>query len=242
MNIQLSNINDFITRQLGALSHLLYPDICIACNERLITVENAFCFECYTSLPFAHQINDSENDFLKHFEGKAKLVHGAALLNFIKTGAIQDIIKKLKYHDRPQYGVILGEIFAKSMSAGNKFGEIDVVVPVPLHPKKEMKRGYNQSYMFAKGIGNILECDVSCDNLIRVKNTQTQTKLDNVSRMKNVKNAFVVSNPDIFIGKHVLVVDDVLTTGSTLLACYFALQDIEGISISFATIATGDLM
>ena len=237
-----NKILNFIKMQWDGFLHIIYPEICIACNDQLIEVENAFCFDCYSKLPFSYQINEPLNDFVKHFEGKVNITHGAALFYFIKSGVVQNIIKKLKYHDKPDYGIKMGEIFGRALSSDNKYGKIDIVIPVPLHPKKESKRGYNQSLMFAKGIANVLKCEINSNNLIRIKNTITQTKLSNQQRMKNVHGAFKVIEPIIFENKHILIVDDVLTTGSTLMACYFALESIKGVNISFATIASGDLI
>lgn len=233
----MSVLKDYIS----SLSHLVFPEVCVACQKNIYTIEGAFCFDCYSKLPFSYQMDEPNNSFIAHFKGKINLNHGAALFYFIKPGIIQDLIKKLKYKERSDYGMLFGNIFGKSMLHGSRFGHIDYIIPVPLHHKKFKSRGYNQSEVFAEGISEIIKCGVDTKTLIRQKNTITQTKLSEIERTENVKDAFVLTDVEKLKNKNILLVDDVLTTGSTLLSCGKILSEIKGINISFGTIAMGDL-
>lgn len=232
-------LNNFI-EYIKSLIHLIYPDLCIACNKRTTDINDSFCLDCYTELPFTNDIDLKENDFKDHFKGKIQICFATSLFYFVKTGVVQDIIKQLKYHGKDNYGIKLGQLFGITFQSSELVKSIDIIVPVPLHKKKEAKRGYNQSRKFGEGISTILNLPLSNGNLIRVKNTLTQTKMNNDARIRNMQNAFYVMNPGEFVNRHVLLVDDVLTTGSTLLECAVTLKDIPGITISMATIAMGD--
>jgi ComF family protein len=165
---------------------------------------------------------------------------GNALFFFVKQGIVQGLIQELKYKNKPQYGIILGEIMGETRFGDAIKENADIIIPVPLHKSKENKRGYNQSKMFAQGLSNSTGKPISINNLIRTKNTSTQTKMNREQRIENLKNAFEVSDAEEFTGKHILLVDDVLTTGSTLLECASVINQIPQIKISFATIAMGE--
>lgn len=229
-----------ITEYLKSFFHLIYPDLCIACNRRTTDINDTFCLDCYTELPFTLHSDLKTNEFADHFKGKIEIRFATSLFYFVKTGVVQNIVKQLKYHGKDAYGIKLGQLFGLSFQNSELATSIDILVPVPLHKKKESKRGYNQSLKFAEGISTKLNIPVSKGNLVRIKNTLTQTKMNNEARIKNMQNAFSVENTKEFENKHVLLVDDVLTTGSTLLECAVTLKDIPGITISMATIAMGE--
>jgi ComF family protein len=232
----LQNIREY----LKSFFHLIYPNLCIACNKRTTDINETFCLDCYTELPFTHHSDLKTNEFADHFKGKIGIRFATSLFYFVKTGVVQNIVKQLKYHGKDIYGIKLGQLFGSSFQNSELATSINIIVPVPLHIKKESKRGYNQSLKFAEGIGTRLNIPVSKGNLVRIKNTLTQTKMNNEARIKNMLNAFSVENTFEFENKHVLLVDDVLTTGSTLLECAVTLKDIPGITISMATIAMGE--
>lgn len=222
--------------------HLIYPDLCIACNKNLPDTNEMFCLDCFTELPFYNFVDFKNNEFTEHFRGKFNLEYGVAMFYFVKSGKVQNIIKQFKYHGKENYAIKMGELFGKLFAETEFVKSIDLIVPVPLHPKKEAIRGYNQSEKFALGINKVLNIPVNSNNLMRIKNTITQTKMNNESRIKNMQNAFSLLDNDIFIGKHILIVDDVLTTGSTMYECAKILNQIGGTKISMATIAIGDLI
>ncbi len=229
-----------IKEYFNSFLNLFYPDNCIACHVNEKEIYEAFCFECYSKLPFTDFDNFANNEFTNHFKGKMQVEMGNAIFFFVKNGIVQELIQELKYRNRPRYGMKLGEIMADTRFGNVIKEKIELIIPVPLHKKKELKRGYNQSEMFAKGISLKTGIPLSTDNLIRIKNTSTQTKMNREQRLNNLKNAFKINNPEKIQGKHILLVDDVLTTGSTLLECAYEIKNIPDVKISFATIAMGE--
>lgn len=225
---------------LKSFSHLFYPELCLGCQKNDPEIEDTFCLNCYADLPFTHQADIVNNEFIRHFEGKIEIEHGAALFYFIKQGMIQEIIQQLKYLNKPHYGVKMGEILGKIISNSSSFKTIDAIIPVPLHQKKQQERGYNQSDKFAEGLSNSMKIPFLKDNLIRVKYTSTQTKMNREERILNLNSAFKINNPEFLKGKHILLVDDVLTTGATLLECGMQLKLVLGVKVSMATIAMGE--
>lgn len=228
-----------IKEYIKSLYDLFYPELCVACKKEYIEIEKLFCLDCYTKLPFANQINHQNNEFTAHFTGKIDIEIGISLFHFVKQSAIQKVIKELKYENKPQYGILLGEMLANSTLSKNVFQDIDMIIPIPLHSKKKIKRGYNQSNQIAIGISNILSIPISTNNLIRVKNTLSQTKMNRDQRLQNIEGAFVINDIEKLKDKHILLVDDVLTTGATLIGAGKAILKIENTKISMATIAMG---
>ena len=222
--------------------HLLFPELCIACNKRIYFTQDAFCIDCYLDFPFTRFTDISDNDFTDHFRGKLKLNYGAALFFFVKRGAVQKMIGNLKYYKKSDHGLKLGRLFGNTYLDTPMSSDIDIIVPVPLHEKKQSARGYNQSERIAKGIASVFDMPVSENNLIRKKNTRTQTRLSTEDRQENIRDAFFLKDKSEFQNKHVLLIDDVLTTGSTLAGCAEVLESVKGIKISMATIAMGDVV
>ncbi len=236
-NIRFSNIaNKFVE----GITHLIYPQLCAICNSEEVCVNDTFCIDCFSELPFTNQCQLKQNTFKEHFEGKVKIIHGASLLFFVKQGIIQRLIHDLKYKNKPDIGIKMGKILGYEILKSPHFGKIDFVVPVPLHRRKKSIRGYNQSQKIALGVSNIIGSKTVTENIVRVKNTATQTKMNLEQRSQNVDDAFTSNNQSIFKNKHVLIVDDVLTTGSTLLECSKPLRKIQGVKLSFATLAMGE--
>ena len=232
----------YIKEYIDSLVYLFYPDLCIICNKNDREVHDIFCLECYSKLPFTNQTNTTTNRFTQHFEGKIDIEHGAALFYFVKQGSVQALIQDIKYKNKPQYGVLIGELFGHTLTSGTTFKNIDLIVPVPLFKEKEAERGYNQSLKFAVGISKITSIPIAQSNLIRTRHTNTQTKMNREQRLENLKDAFTVQDPKSFENKHILLVDDVLTTGATLLECGKQILECKNTRISMATIAMGEMM
>ena len=171
------------------------------------------------------------------FWGRVELFSATSYLFFNKGGSVQHLMHSLKYKSQKETGVYLGKLFGKDLLKSPLFNTIDLIIPVPLHPKKFHLRGFNQSEVIASGIGHVMEIPVECNKLIRLVNTDSQTRKSRYSRWENVRSAFGVENPEDISGKHVLLVDDVLTTGATLEACAATLLEIEGTRVSVATLA-----
>lgn len=217
--------------------HLFYPHVCLSCGNALIGQENVLCTACEYHLPKTGFHLYKENPVTDIFWGRVELQAATSFLFYQKGGRVQKLIHQLKYKGKTEVGSFLGKLLGTELHTSLLFKSVELVVPVPLHPKKLKKRGYNQCIYISQGIGKGLNIPVDSVTLKRVENTSTQTKKSREKRWENVKNAFGLSNPEAFENKHVLLVDDVLTTGSTMEACVRTLSKINGIKISIATIA-----
>lgn len=218
------------------LFHFFYPNHCAVCNSKLLTNEMGVCLQCIYKLPKTYNFDEVNNIGETLLAGRFPFERFASFSFFTKEGLLQSLIHELKYNKKPFIGVLLGSLFGEDLLGSNFLKPIDVIVPVPLHPKKKLIRGYNQAEAFARGISKSTSIPVSVDELIRIINNPTQTKRSKTQRWENVKGIFEVKEIDVFQNKHVLLVDDVITTGSTLEASANALLQCEGVKISIATI------
>ncbi len=228
-------------RYLSDFISLVFPRICPACGNSLWKHEKGLCTLCDYHLPRTQFHFSAENPVTILFWGRAEIITGAAFLYFHKGGKVQRLIHQLKYKGRKDIGIFLGEMYGESLKYAPLFNSSDVIVPVPLHKKRYMKRGYNQSEQFGIGLGNIMKIPVHRHLLVRVKATQTQTRKSRFSRYQNVHEIFRVNRPEEWAGKQVLLVDDVITTGATLESCIHALEEIPGVKICIACIASATI-
>jgi len=198
----------------GAL-HLIYPNACLICQNEIAMSEELFCNNCYTELHFTYFESFTEvTDLDQLFWGRVRLHSTYSLLYYEKTNSSQPLLKALKYKHRADVGLKLGELLGKRIQHLEKFQSIDAFIPVPIHPKKEFIRGYNQSEKIAEGISNILKKPVNNHFLRRVEHSKSQTTLGRFNRWDNVADKFEVVGSTSF--KHIALIDDVITTGSTL--------------------------
>ncbi len=229
MNLQRSYLADFVS--------LLFPELCAACRESLVANEHLLCTDCRLNLPYTNFHLQADNIVARQFWGKINIEAAFALFYFNKGGKIQNMLHQLKYNGQQQIGNLLGNIAGGQLAKNEIFNTVDYIIPVPLHRKRFRKRGYNQSTRFAEGLADKLNAVVEEGNLVRVKSTETQTHKSRFARFENMQEVFMVINPEKLKGKHVLLVDDVITTGSTLEACGEQLLKVEGLKLSIATIA-----
>jgi ComF family protein len=222
-------IDDFIS--------LLFPRICAACGNSLWKQEETVCLSCEFHLPRTNFHLSLENLVSRLFWGRVNLESAAAYLYFNKGNKVQRLIHQLKYKGRRDIGIYFGRQYGQHLRYSPFFQTVQLIVPVPLHTKKLMQRGYNQSEQFAIGLGESMKIPVDPDAICRRKETETQTKKSRFRRWQNVADVFEVKDPGSLAMKHVLLVDDVITTGATLESCIRALSSIHGIRISVATIA-----
>ena len=222
---------------LHSILNLFYPRVCAACGEPLLKDENTVCLKCRYLLPRTGYELNPDNPLAQTFYGRVKFHAVTACFFFAKQGKVQHLIHQLKYKGNMEAGVFLGQQLGESIKEAPLFQGIDYLIPVPLHPKREKKRGYNQSLMIAKGINEVTGIPIGDKYLVRAVNTATQTKKTAEERYKNVKDIFEVRFPEQLEGKHVLLIDDVLTTGATLESCAHQLENIPRITISAATAA-----
>ncbi len=226
-----------LQRYKEAFYDVFYPRLCLACGSNLPPFRAQICIYCKYYLPETEFHLDLENAFTERFWGRVKIEGGAALYYFLKGGRTQKLIHALKYKNKKEVGIQLGRRYGKDLLVGKGFENIDLILPVPLHLKKEYKRGYNQSDMFAIGLSEKMDIPWRKNVLVRTKHTPTQTRKTRMERLANVREAFLVSQPEQLQGKHVLIVDDVLTTGATLEACAEKVLAVPGTKVSLATIA-----
>ena len=224
-------------RWFNDLFNLIFPRICASCGASLWKHEEVICHFCEFHLPKTGFHLEGDNPVAQIFLGRTVLFSAAAFLYFNKGNHVQRLMHQLKYKGRRDIGVFLGKLYAPSLAVSPWFSSVQIIVPVPLHKKKYMKRGYNQSDEFAKGLAAGTNLPVHRHLLIRTKATETQTRKSRFSRYQNVQEIFKVAEPEKWTGMHILLVDDVVTTGATLEACSAALREIPGVKISVACIA-----
>lgn len=215
---------------------LFYPELCLVCVQKKPSRGEILCFSCQHKLPQTRFHLDSENAFMERFWGRLPIKAAAALYHFIKGGRTQQLIHQLKYNNKPIVGQRLGEIYGQQLKRSTLFQPLDFIVPVPLHPKKRHQRGYNQSETFAQGLSASMGIPALPHALERRTFTETQTQKSRLQRMNNVLEAFQLRHEKTLQNKHVLLVDDVVTTGATLEACGIRLLEVEGVTLSLATI------
>lgn len=216
---------------------LIFPDLCHACGESLISGEELICTRCIYDLPYTNFHQQADNIVAQQFWGKVKLDAAYALLYFNKGGKTQQLIHALKYKNTPLIGNKLGSMAGAQLLQTEHLKNFDAVIPVPLHKSRLRKRGYNQSACFAEGLAQTLQTNVVSNNLIRTIATSTQTKKSRFERAANMQEVFAVASPAALKDKRILLVDDVVTTGATLEACAAVLLAVPGLKLSIATIA-----
>lgn len=216
---------------------IFFPEVCLCCNEYLATNEAVICLTCRHDLPLTNFSFEENNLIEKSFYGRIPLENATSLFYFFKKGNVQHLIHKLKYNKQQQVGNFIGDWLGEQLIESERFATVDCIIPVPLHVKKLKIRGYNQVTTFGESLAKKLAVPY-CENiLIRVSSTKTQTKKLRLERWKNVEELFHVQNNFTLENKHILLIDDVITTGATLEACYDALKKTKNLKISIACMA-----
>ena len=226
-----------LTKSVKSLFALIYPNLCVCCNSTLTGNEEIICTSCLFELPKTNFHNDQDNAMEQIFRGRVAVEYVSAYLYFQKGGKAQQIIHKFKYSGNKKIGYYLGKVYGNELSDSEMISSVDLIIPVPMHPAKIKKRGYNQSEILAKGLSDATDIHLDTTNLIKTITTQTQTRKSRFVRWENVETVFTVVNSDAFKNKHVLIVDDVVTTGATIEACAKLLLAIKGVKVSVLTLA-----
>lgn len=215
---------------------LIYPEICPICGKSLFKGENIICMRCYSHLPRSRFSDDKENPAARVFWGRVPLSFVFTGFLYNKGNAIQQLIHAFKYRGLKNIGSFLGGELGNEINSITQLSDLEFILPVPLHPKKQKKRGFNQSEIIARGIAEKIPAGVNTSILKRQSFSSTQTRKSKYERWKNVENIFSVENGNEIEGKHILLVDDVITTGATIEACAQALFGLDGIKISVAAV------
>jgi len=222
-------LNDFIS--------LIFPHLCVSCGKSLYKNEYSICTYCAYYLPKTNFHLDKDNPIAKIFWGRVPIFSAAAFYGFNKGGKVQHLIHQLKYKGQQHIGVSVGKLYGYELKYCNDFNTINTIIPVPLHPKRQKKRGFNQSDCFAQGLSESMNVEADLKILYRAVESETQTKKSRFSRWQNVESIFQLHDAVVLENKHILLVDDVITTGATLEACAHTLLQVPGVKVSIVTMA-----
>ena len=220
---------------LEDLLGLVYPNVCLACGKSLPPRVRYMCPACLYDLPRTYFHKDADNPLAMTFWGRVRLEHAAAWFYYFRGSRYPHLIHTMKYAGRKEIGYELGRMYALELE-GSGLAEADLLIPVPLHPRRQRKRGFNQSEWIGRGIAETMKIPLDAGNLYRAVNTKTQTRKTRLERWQNVEHVFRIRNPHELAGKHLLLVDDVVTTGATVEACAGTLLGCEDTRVSVAAL------
>ncbi|MDR1557154.1 MAG: ComF family protein [Tannerellaceae bacterium] len=219
------------------LLNLFFPRLCVLCREPLTAGEEQICLQCLCDLPYTRFFYREENPVGSLFAGKAPVANATAFLHYEKGGKVQHLIHAFKYRGNRELACQLGRQAARALESHTAYQSVDFLIPVPLHPKRRKKRGYNQSEYLCRGIASVLHIPIHTTALQRRIKTGTQTRKSLYERWLNMQDVFVLEEAETLRGCHILLVDDVVTSGSTLSSCVETLGAVPGIRISILALA-----
>jgi len=221
----------------NGIAHLFYPMHCMGCNTELVGTEHTLCPHCIMALPITGFESHLENLAYQRFTGRTPIEKVTSFVYFSKHGLVQHLMHQFKYKNKIEIGVLFGYLLAENFKIYNWLDTIDAIVTVPLHKNKIARRGFNQSDAFAEGISAVSGKPLQKGVLKRIRDTESQTNKTRAERIENMSGAFDLLRPEQIEGKHLLLIDDVLTTGATLEACAIRLLEEKNVKVSIATIA-----
>jgi len=224
----------------GAFFELLFPRVCCGCGAHLFENEQEVCNRCLRSLPRTGFELVDDDPVSQMFWGRVTVEKAASVFYYRKGELLQKLLHKLKYRGNYRLGRVLGKQAGHILLQSGFTAGVDLIIPVPLHEKKHRQRGYNQSELIAQGVSDVVKLPVITNNLIRTVHTESQTQKGRFERWENVSEVFALINTEQINGKHVLLIDDVITTGATLEACARALKNNADIKVSIATIGCAE--
>ena len=219
------------------LLNLFFPKVCFGCSLLLLDNEDYVCTKCRHDLPVTNFHFNNSNTVEKVFYGRVKIEQATSLLIFEKKGIVQQLLHNLKYKGYEDIAVFLGKWIGHELSTVKAYSNIDVVIPVPLHKKKQRKRGFNQVAKFGIEIANALNADYIDNVLIKATDTKTQVFKKRIARWNSDNEVFTIKNHNLISGKHILLVDDIITTGATIESCVNVLNKAQNVKISVASMA-----
>ena len=221
-----------------SLLQLVFPHVCDGCGSDLLSEESQLCLRCLAAMPETNFEKHASNPIEKMFWGRLPLVQATAQFYFTKESLMQRLMHQLKYKGNKDLGLQMGRLMGISIRESGRFEDIDALIPLPLFPSKEKRRGYNQATVLCNGMTEILSIPVLNDIIIRPQHTESQTKKGRIDRWKNIEGKFVLANTSTIQHKHLLLVDDVVTTGATLESCGNELLKAENTMLSIATLCS----
>ncbi len=219
-----------------SLLQLFYPHLCAGCGSDTLPISSQLCIKCIYGLPLSRFEKQVDNPVEKILAGRIEFEKATAQLYFTKHSALQHIMHAFKYKGNKDLGHQLGLIMGNQLLESRRFKDVNALIPLPLHESKQRKRGYNQAEVLCNGMAEILKIPVVTSAVIRPDATETQTKKNRTDRWKNMEGKFALTSENLIENKHVLLVDDVITTGATLEACGQELLQARGVKLSIATL------
>jgi ComF family protein len=216
---------------------LIYPRLCLACMANAPVRDEYMCMACQVDLPYTHQHHQLNNTFTDRLWGRFPLHTASSQLLMIKGGITENIIYNIKYKNATALATSLGRSYGRQLSKSALYQDVDLIIPVPIHRSKLKTRGYNQSAMYAEGLAESMKLPMLENALKKLRNTTSQTRKSRMERLINVEGEYAVRNTELLAGKHVLLVDDVMTTGATLESCALEILKVAGTRVSIVTIA-----
>lgn len=217
--------------------HLFFPHNCLGCGTDVLNNEDALCVHCLTQLPETGFLAKPGNPVEKIFYGRLPVQHAGSAFYFNKDSLLQHLIIQLKYRANQTAGIYLGKILGNLILDAQRFNDIDIIVPLPLNEKKLFTRGYNQASLLARGVAEVLQKPVVENAVERIQFTETQTHKNRITRWQTMEGVFKVANESSLNNKHILLIDDIVTTGATLESCSNAVLQAENIQLSICTLA-----
>lgn len=223
---------------LRRLWHTFFPTSCMSCGGRLLGNEQYVCTSCLAQWPrpFLGD-NPKDNNFVRRFWGPFPIESGATVFSYFPGSEMTKVIHSMKYGNRPDICHFMGKLMTTSPLVVQMLSEADALVPIPITDGRRHERGYNQSELLCEGISSVVEIPIYADALRRIHFAESQTSLSHTERAENIRGAFIIGNHSTLIGKHVVLVDDIVTTGSTTLECLRTLSTISDIKVSILSLA-----
>jgi ComF family protein len=203
----------------NSILHILFPHVCDGCGSDIIDEESSLCMKCIAEMPETNFHLHASNPVEKIFWGRLPIISATAQYYFIKESLMQHLMHQLKYKGNKELGKQLGRLMGHDLQKTNRFKTVDYLVPLPLFPSKEERRGYNQATILCEGIAEVMNVEILRDAITRTQFTETQTRKGRIERWQNMEGKFELMKPEKIRDKNILLVDDVITTGATLEAC-----------------------
>jgi ComF family protein len=222
-------IRDFVS--------LFFPELCLGCQRSLLLQEEFICTHCHYSLPYTNFHLEQDSQAAKKLWGRVRVEKVASYLYFASGSHVQQIMHSIKYRNRPSAAQFLGRHYGVELVAADVFKDADLIIPVPLHKKRMIQRGYNQSEYFGKGLSESMGIEMHTTIIKRTHHRKSQITRNRYERYENTKGIFTIRQPAAIVDRHIILVDDILTTGATLEACANALLEVKGVKVSIITLA-----